>query len=276
MSRPNLPDFAHPPVNEVALSIQFQPLSALRIIHLGSLWERFGREHFASVEEQPPIPKMIERFGMVRQAIAPQFEILNMAPLPRVLFVSSTGNEIVQVQKDRFTYNWRKRSETDVYPRYESIEEQFIRFLDIFQSFLSDQRLGALRVEQAEVTYVNQIPQAEIRNRVEKVISVLSGRYTDSYLHDPEEVRLSLKFPMIKEERPIGRLHIDVFGGSQADSPVINLMLLARGISIGNDINSAIEFFHAGRAAIVNGFASITSKEMHQAWGRIDDLSNQI
>lgn len=274
MNRPNLPDFARPPVNEVALSIQFQPLSELRAIHLGALWERLGRDYFASVEEQPPVPKAIERFGIVRQFIAPQFEILNMGPLPRILFVSAGGNEIVQVQKDRFTFNWRKRSESDIYPRYEAIEEQFLRFSAIFEGFLKDERLGSLRIEQAEVTYVNQIPPVDIGRRVEKVISVLSGDYTHSYLHDPEEVRLSLKFPMLREETPFGRLHVDVFGSTQADSPAINLVLLARGMPTGNDIKAAIDFFRAGRAAIVNGFASITSTEMHQLWGRTD-ASNQ-
>lgn len=276
MNRPNLPDFARPPVIEVALSVQFQSLGELRTIHLGSLWERLGRNYFVSVEEQPPLPRIVERFGVVRQAIAPQFEILNIAPLPRVLFVSSKGDEIVQVQKDRFTFNWRKRSEADVYPRYESIEQQFMHFSGIFETFLKDEKLGSLRVEQAEVTYVNQIPQADIRRRVEEVISVLSGPYTDNYLHDPEEVRLSLKFPMLKEEKPFGRLHIDVFGSTQADSPAINLVLLARGLPMGDDIKSAITFFRVGRAAIVNGFASITSREMHDLWGRTDDLSSQI
>jgi uncharacterized protein (TIGR04255 family) len=274
MSRPNLPDFNHPPVKEVVLSIQFQPLSELRAIHLGSFWERLGKENFPSVEEQPPVPRVVERFGGNRQLPVPQFEILNMAPLQRFVFVSKTGTDIVQLQKDRFTFNWRKRSASDVYPRYERIEARFLNFSAIFDGFLKDESLGTVRIEQAEVTYVNQIPATELGSRADKVISVLSGNYSDNYLSDPEEVRLSLAFPMLRERIPFGRLHVDVSGSTRAGSQGINLVLLARGKPYGTDIKAATDFFGAGRAAIVNGFASITSKQMHEIWGRTDDVSS--
>jgi uncharacterized protein (TIGR04255 family) len=274
MSRPDLPDFTNPPVHEVVLSIQFQPLSELRAIHLGSLWERFGKKTFTSVEEQPPMPRTFERFGGVRQFVVPQFEILNMAPLQRFVFISRTGTEVVQLQKDRFSFNWRKRSSSDVYPRYESIEAQFVSFEAAFEEFLREEKLGIVKIEQAEVIYVNQIPAAELGNRAEKVISILSGNYTDSYLREPEEVRLSLTFPMLRDKTPYGRLHVEAFGSTQADAPALNLALVARGKPFGTDINAATEFFRAGRAFIVNGFASITSKEMHKIWGRTDDTSS--
>ncbi len=36
-----LPTFDAPPVAEVALSVQFEPLGSLRSVQLGLLWERF-------------------------------------------------------------------------------------------------------------------------------------------------------------------------------------------------------------------------------------------
>lgn len=275
MSRPNLPDFARPPVKEVALSIQFQALGELRAVHLGSFWERLGKQEFPLVEEQPPMPKAVERFNVARQFVVPQFEILNMAPMQRSVFISTTGTEIVQVQKDRLTFNWRKRLPSDVYPRYEHIEAKFLHFSGIFETFLKDEKLGTISVDQAEVTYVNHIPMTDLGNRVEQVISVLSGNFTDNHLQSPEEVRLSLAFPIASDQTQIGRLHADAFGSAQADSSVLNLVLLARGKPMGTDINAAIDFFRLGRAAIVNGFASITSKEMHGIWGRIDDISTR-
>jgi uncharacterized protein (TIGR04255 family) len=205
----------------------------------------------------------------------PQFEIFNMPLLARSVFVSSQKTEIVQVQKDRFTFNWRKATATDVYPRYEAIEERFLYFLGKFERFLRDERIGSLKIEQAEVTYVNQEVPLELGQRLEKVISIVSGDYSDNSLPEPEQVRLSLIYPLRKERIPFGRLHIEAIGSAQGDSPALNLVLLARGKPSGTDIKAAIEFFRDGRAAIVNGFASITSKEMHRKWGRTDDASGK-
>jgi uncharacterized protein (TIGR04255 family) len=274
MSRPKLPDFQRPPVNEVALSIQFEVLSELRAIHIGELWGGFGKKLFPSVEEQPSIPKQIERFGAANNLGGPQFELLNIPPLPRFLFVSESGNEVIQIQSDRFTYNWRKRREADIYPRYEAIEAKFIEFFGKFSNFLRDEKLGSIKVEQADVTYVNQMPREEIANRIDKVISVFSGGYTSDFLRDPEQVHLALKFILTRETKAIGRLHIDAHG-TQTDTPALRLVLVARGKPEGTDIKAATEFLGFGRAAIVKGFASITSREMHKAWGRTDDDTNE-
>jgi hypothetical protein len=51
----------------------------------------------------------------------------------------------------------------------------------------------------------------------------------------------------------------------------LNMVLLARGKPDGNDIKAARRFFEIAHEHIVSGFTSITSKQMHQIWGRIDN-----
>jgi uncharacterized protein (TIGR04255 family) len=272
MERPPLPNFVHPPLTEVALSMQFEELSNFRVIHLGALWEEFSKSAFPLNEEQPPVPKTFELLGVPQVSAGPQFELLNVPPMPRYLFLSSESSFIIQVQQDRFTVNWRRRSLDDVYPRFEAVLEKFDELAKKFQGFLSREKLGDIRVNQAEVTYVNRIETAELPGQVDRIVSVLSSRYSDGFLHDPDETNLSLRFPLYEADQLRGRLHIIARSGtSLGPGNPMNLMLLARGKPQGSDIKAAQEFFSIGRKHIVSAFASVTSKEMHLTWERTDN-----
>jgi uncharacterized protein (TIGR04255 family) len=271
MERPPLPDFVHPPLVEVALSMQFEELSNFRAIHLGALWDKFSKEQFPLTEEQPPVPPTLEPLGIPQISLSPQFQVLNLPPLPRYLFLSSVNSFIIQVQQDRFTVNWRRRSQQELYPRYEAVAAKFAEFAGNFNEFLVAEKLGKLHVTQAEVTYVNKIETAELPGDVDRIVSVLSSRYSDGFLHDPEEVNLMLRFPLHEEGILRGRLHIVARTGAAVDARnPMNLMLLARGKPQGDDIKAALEFFAIGRKHIVSAFASVTSKEMHLKWERTD------
>jgi len=271
MERPPLPDFVHPPLVEVALSMQFEELSNFRAIHLGALWDKFSKDKFPLTEEQPPVPSTLEPLGIPQISLGPQFQVLNLPPLPRYLFLSNSTSFIIQVQQDRFTVNWRRRSPEDLYPRYEAVASKFEEFADCFNEFLRKEELGNLRITQAEVTYVNRIETAELPGDVERIVSVLSSRYSDGFLHDPEEVNLTLRFPIYEAGNLRGRLHIAARTGAAVDARnPMNLMLLARGKPQGDDIKAALDFFAIGRKHIVSAFASVTSKEMHLKWERTD------
>jgi uncharacterized protein (TIGR04255 family) len=271
MERPALPNFVHPPLTEVALSMQFEELSNFRVIHLGALWERFSKVEFPQTEEQPPVPKATELIGVPFVSAVPQFEILNVPPMPRYLFLSSESSFIIQVQQDRFTVNWRRRSVGETYPRFEAVLEKFSEMAEKFKSFLLDEGLGVIAVTQAEITYVNRIETSALPGKVESIVSVLSSRYSDGFLHDPDETNLSLRFPLFEDNNLRGRLHIVArTGTSVGPGSPMNLMLFARGKPQGSDIKAAQDFFLIGRKHIVSAFASVTSKEMHLTWERTD------
>src|SRR5262245_6472573 len=93
-STSSLPDFRDPPVSEVALSIQFDPLSRLQIHHFGLLWLEF-RTRFPRVESRPPIDRQVETFPKEPVAQPPiAFELVNPFMTPRVWFVSESGSEL--------------------------------------------------------------------------------------------------------------------------------------------------------------------------------------
>src|ERR1043166_5147847 len=155
----SLPDFVKPPVTEVALSVQFNPLPELKAPQLGLLWNEF-RSRFPKAEQQPPLDSVMEKFGVRGPGkVNVRFEM--GVPVPRCWFLNEAGTELIQVQQDRFAHNWRKVGEEDSYPRYEYICETFKAELGIFCQFLARERLGELIPNQCEVIYVNHIAPGE-------------------------------------------------------------------------------------------------------------------
>ena len=264
-----LPNFESPPVTEVALSVQFAELANFRAIHLSLLWEKFGKSAFPTTEEQPPVANTIESTGQSPLPNGPHIQFLDLPPLPRVLFISANGNFVIQVQADRFTVNWRKRKPTDVYPRFGTVESAFLDNFSKLKAFLAEEELGTPRITQAEITYVNRIEVNGHAGRLEKVVSVFSGAYSDTFLHDPEEVHLALRFPIKNDGRTVGRLYIDIRPATYSgrDSGM-SLILVGRGKPLGDDIKASLDFFAIARKYIVSAFASVTSKQMHLVWKR--------
>src|SRR5438067_1844979 len=100
--RPELPDFLEPPVVEVSLSLQFEPLRKLHNPHIGIFWSEV-RHQFPFVEEQPPLPPVLEVLGPPPQAESSmRVEVLRVPPVVRSWFMNPSRSELIQVQQDRF------------------------------------------------------------------------------------------------------------------------------------------------------------------------------
>jgi len=271
-TRPLLPNFANPPVIEVALSVQFNPLTELQAPQLGLLWNEF-RPRFSKAEQHPPLGSVVEKFGVREpRKVSVQFE--RGIPVPRCWFLNETGTELIQVQQDRFIHNWRKVGEEDTYPRYERIRETFEKELGTFRQFLAREGLGDLVPNQCEVTYVNHIVSGqgwEKHGEAGEVVMVWSSHYSDTFLSDPEDIRFAVRYVIPDEAgNPIGRLHISIEPAYRVkdDKPIFVLELTARGRPAGEGLEGALGFLDIGREWVVRGFTSITSPSMHKIWER--------
>jgi len=271
-TRPRLPDFTNPPVIEVALSVQFEPLSGFRTSHFGLLWSDFRRQ-FPRTEEHPPRPPVIDQFG-IRRAPKMDVRVEVALPVPQCRFLNDTGTELIQIQQDRFVHNWRKVGAGDEYPRYESVKRRFEQELGVFRQFLAREDLGELVPNQCEITYVNHIISGagwERHGELGEVITVWTTRYSDTFLSGPEDIGLRVRYiiPGV-DGSPIGRLLVSVDPAYRAedDRPIYVLLLTARGRPIGQGIEGALGFLDIGREWIVRGFTSLTSPRMHEIWGR--------
>lgn len=274
----DLPDFETPPVTEVVLGIQFDPIVGFTSAHAGLVWQRF-RDQFPRVEDKAPLDAVHEEFGEPKPNIAPfRWELLDRPVAPRTWFLNNSGTQLVQLQRDRIVHNWRKVGQGDIYPRYETIKTAFQSDVRKLEDALTDCGLGAMRPNQWEITYVNHVAlplheHAQTFGQVEGLIAPWNGIYSDQFLDQPEDLQLSARYCIRDDSgQAIGRLHIALQPGVRREDErhILILTLTARGRPLEPTSAFAFEGLDIGRLQIVRGFTSITTPSAHHIWGRKD------
>src|SRR3990172_7966619 len=138
----SLPEFDRPPVGEVALSVQFSRLTGFQVAHFGLFWAT-NRDRFPSTQSHPAIDPVVEQFeGPVSGKPSVRFELAQELMPPRAWFLSREGDELIQVQHDRFVFNWRKTKPSDRYPRYPHVRRRFVDEFQRFERFVGEQGLA--------------------------------------------------------------------------------------------------------------------------------------
>ena len=258
--RKGLPDYARPPVNEVACGIVFEPLEWLKAPHTGALWQRLGEDRF-------PICEHAETIG------GPPV-VIGATQIPRIWYITEKGDELIQLQKDRLLFNWRRRSDDDVYPRYRTIISSFTRIVDVFLNFTQTYDPGNIRLKECELTYFNHIYESEGWHNVSDIRQVLpdiSWRSQKRFLPNPTTLNWGASFDLPKG---MGLLQVNVRHGKRRSDqkPVFSLELSAKGLGRRKDLEAAWEWFELAHEWIVCGFADLSSTEIQQSiWKRIDN-----
>ena len=267
------PKFDHPPVSEVAISVQFDPLTGLQPIHLGRWWKDERLAQYPYTEERAPLEPTAETFEVPQPAPAFNFRIAGVPPTPAVWFLTEDRTELLQIQRDRFTRNWSKRSSDEPYPSYDNLWPAFERDFLNFSRFLVEEGLGTPSPIQCELTYVNPIatgPNWKKHSDLARVLAPWSGRNTEGFLPAPEDVQIALRYVLPNPEgQPAGRLYVKVDPARAQDgAPIFLMTLSARGTPFGPGIEGVKAFLDAGHDWIVRGFSTLTTKPMHKEWGR--------
>lgn len=267
MQRPaHLPDFTSPPLDEVVLGVQFDPVPGLTSAHMKDVWNLF-RVGFPKIQERPLIPPQFEIFGGAN--LQPSFEFqVGAGPVgSRLWFVSDEENNLLQFQSDRFLTNWRKNSALQPYPRFERIVETFGTELANLAKHLSTEFSYSMNINQAEVTYINIVPVGDF-SEAGKWLSLWSGSA-------PSLETFSANFTEVVRDssgKPFARLFHAVQSVSSVDGErrAFNLSLTFRGKPADGGYDSALEFLATGREAIVTRFKEITTSEAHRHWGILE------
>lgn len=275
--RPDLPDFAKPPLAEVVLSIQFATLERLKSIHMGLLWDRI-RSTYPAASELAALAPTFETFGApTLSAQGIQFEQLLAPPMPRYWFEKIGDPHLFQVQQDRIVHNWRKRESDHIYPRYEFIRDRLKQDVEEFRTLLAEESLGEMRPNQCEVTYVNilQIPGVDqTYKHLSELTPLWGGELGDEIDAEFENATVQMRFRLNnKEGKPTGRVHVafqPVVLQADSSKQAIKLDITARGRPPEETIESAFEFLEASRGAVVKTFAAVTTPSMHKLWERTD------
>jgi uncharacterized protein (TIGR04255 family) len=254
--------FATPPVVEVACGIAFSLPSPLKTAHIGLYWSTVV-DAFQSAEDAPPLQLTVERLENEGPA-AVAVEIMNMPPLRRSWLINREGTNLLQVQEDRFLFNWKRTEAQPEYPSYENVISAFRDYWAGFRKFLSTNGLGEPTVRQLEMTYFNVIkgPSTDF------LIDHQRRQDADRFLPEPEAVNWRTQY-LLPES--MGRLHVaalstrNVATGEKA----IRLELTARGMPKDSQTGPACDgWFDLAHEWITQGFTDVTSPAMHAVWGR--------
>lgn len=264
------PSFRSPPVVEVALSVQLQAPLPLRVVDFGELWSLF-RGTFPTYEEQDPLAPVVDR-ALQSDAPTPS-EAVDAVILPRApfrLWFSNPAGYLVQVQADRFIFNWRRSSDA-AYPRFERICAEFQTAFKAFTSFVASCGIEPPEVELCEVTYVNHIP-SDGGSRTSNVDRIFSGLKTPSLSDptaEPHTAECRLSFTTAGSDGKRGRLAILIQPAfrrnDKTEVVVINVIGRRRPASSGFD--HVLAALRDGHNWIVHAFKDVTRPEMHQQWG---------
>lgn len=264
-----LPEYSDPPVDETVLAIQFAPIQGFGIPHFGLYWERI-RERYPSYEVQQPIPSVTEQMAPHFRSMQIGFQLV-ATPELRCWYVDKSGNQLFQLQRDRFMFNWRRVKGDEPYPRYQTLcstlKEEWLGFRD----FLKSENLEAPQVNQCEVTYVNNI---EYDNgwsgygELHKVINAWAEPPATMFLPVPERVNLEAHY---RWNDDAGRLHVSLQPVLRArdGKEVLQMTLVARGAPRSLDDDGVFDCLDHCRKWVVKGFADFTTKTIQtKIWGR--------
>lgn len=266
--------FLNPPIKEVSYSAQFEPVKGFHMGFKGLLWGEY-REQYPLVEHNEPLDHEIERFGAVTRNIhRPKFKLVEGIPHPRVMMLSEDQNRLIQVQSDRFIFNWRKYSSDDLeYPRYVSLRDEFRDELDKFESFVVKNGLvKSLEFNQVEITNVNHIP-TENKQISDVILGMDDGKDLSASLK-AESFGSQMKHLICQGSEPIGRLYTNIEKANMISdgTEVFVLRFLARAHPRKRSKDGLFEMMDILRGHINQSFDALTTENMHKIWKKKESL----
>src|ERR1022692_1672121 len=126
MERPaGLPRYRDPPIDEVAVSVQFPPIEELSDELIRQYWHIL-RDDYPLGQPMPRMEGPIESVEPSAPTLPIQIQLQISAMTPtqgRLWMISDADDFLVQVQNSRFIQNWRRRGTE--YPYFEPINDLF-------------------------------------------------------------------------------------------------------------------------------------------------------
>jgi uncharacterized protein (TIGR04255 family) len=247
--------FDDPPIQEVALGRTFLPREDFVIPYFGAFWATI-RDQFPKAQHAAPILDPSD------------FMSNDQMPLPRVWFVADDDATLVQLQQNRFHFNWRRVSAEDrrSYPRFPAVQRQFLNAWELFEKFVQAETGIPLQPVFGELSYTNHIfladPKATAFDIAEQTLSNSVWQRPVGILKCPRGYASNYQFTL-----PTGdTLQIGIAAAKRAgsSSELLKLELTVRG-KCSND--KAFDSWSAeAHNVIVQSFKELTNPEIHKHW----------
>ena len=257
-----LPSYDDPPVQEVAVSVQFAPLPPSFLVHYGRIWTELEAD-YPRCDVQPPLAPM--QIAPARPMI--RFD-LDAVPTARAWFISDDDTRLVQLQPDRVAFNWRRRGDA-AYPRWSEVSAEFNRIVALTTAYCESNGFDALRHRAVEVTYHN-IHLLSPDERPEQYLRAFREDRGTTEEGPPVGLRLQ-EIRTMTQDNFSGSLVSDAFLADNTDGNTdgkeLHLQLVAT-IDLANDTapNAVGRAAELGRATIVRSFTHQTTEYAHDRW----------
>jgi uncharacterized protein (TIGR04255 family) len=261
-----LPGFDRPPLDEMVIVVQFEPLKHFSAAHMGLFWQKV-RDRYPLIEDNPPLLHQVE---LSEPTPGGGSTILRVPLALRCWFLSQDRTQLVQMQRDQFIRNWRRVQGNEDYPRYESLIAAFKREWREFVAFVADQKLGEIKIDQCELSYINQIPKGEGWEsfaEIGKVFRVFRPANPTGLLVSPEAISWNGQYKLPDGR---GRFYAELSPGFRGRDFqfVLTMSLKARGTPEGQSEDQVFAWFDLAHEWIVRGFDELTDPNMHAIWRR--------
>jgi uncharacterized protein (TIGR04255 family) len=254
-----LPSYHTPPVSEVVCGIRFDVPHKLLLPHIGLIWEKF-RSDYPNVQHASPIATAKGELLL---------DTVTGLPLPRVWFINESDDQLVQLQLDRFYFNWRRKEKE--YPRYTYVIQNFEHIYDTISDFFVESKLGEIDPIECELSYVNHLYKGAEWNTIEDLPKIFMdfiwNNSDNRFLPHPSKLSWQTEFPM---EEKMGRLIVSLKQAIRTSDkePLFILELKAIGLGPSNSKQDIIKWFDVAHKWIVKGFTDLTTPELHKFWER--------
>ena len=240
--------FKAPPLVEVVMGAVHAPAN-IKTGHLGAFWSRV-KGSYPQLEDAPPIIDSPEGGGI--------FEIF---PMSRLWLKAADGASLLQLQRDRLLYNW-KRSSDDSYPRFEQVYNSFSSALVMYRDFLDQEGVELPPLREFELSYINHIPFSESQS---------VSFFNKHCLPEPDQDGLVAQawgwheIYLLPDE--MGRLTISAAQvRAQTGEALIKFDLSAKGFA--EDMQA---WFNNAHEILISAFVRATNDKVQtESWGRFD------
>ena len=259
--------FKNPPINEVVVSTYFSPqLSDFRSEHVGLFWEKI-REDFPVARQQSPVASSVS-IGLEVNADEP-------FPMPRYWFIADDDISLIQIQKNAFMFNWRRRD--DAYPRFHgNIKPAFDRYYGLFSEFIRTEiQNEEPAIDLCELTYINAVERCEFWDGpedTEKVIPSFPLLSPGIEVIGPPEFNCNYGYRIEADMQ----LSIAIRNGvmaQQVDAPVLIFEIRAAARLGQAKKSEADEWFERAHDSIAQCFVGMTHRDIQsEHWKQVEEM----
>lgn len=261
--KPQIIAFENPPINEVVLSTYFNPpISDFRNEHIGLFWETIKKE-FPVARQQIPV------------GIGPEITADELFPMPRYWFIAENDINLIQIQRNAFMFNWRRRDEE--YPRFHDyIKPTFDKYYGIFSEFIRSEIKTSeeLAVDLCELTYINALEPSEFWKGpydTTNIIPSFSILVPGINASDSPGFNCNYVYEVANDLQ----LNIGIRAAAKAEQPDVPALIFEIKVSgrVGKIAKPTTdEWFERAHEAIIRCFAGMTNHDVQiNHWRRVEE-----